>query len=92
MESGDIERVEQPSDEMDAMKQMQEQEIIQLIASMPAGYRTVFNLYAIEGYAHQEIAMQLSISESTSKTQFLKARNWIQKRLTKKELEQDAEK
>lgn len=90
-ESVDIERVEDPIDHMDAMKRMQEQEIIQLIASMPTGYRTVFNLYAVEGYGHQEIADQLGISESTSKTQFLKARNWIQKRLSDKRIEENAE-
>jgi RNA polymerase sigma factor (sigma-70 family) len=45
-----------------------------LILDLPVGYRTVFNLFAVEGYAHKEIAAMLQISENTSKTQFSKAR------------------
>jgi RNA polymerase sigma factor (sigma-70 family) len=48
---------------------------------LPDGYRTVFNLYIIEGYSHPEIAKMLSISESTSKTQLHKARLLLQKKL-----------
>lgn len=48
-----------------------------IIENMPAGYRTVFNLYAIEGYSHQEISELLQISQSTSKSQLCKARNHI---------------
>jgi len=46
---------------------------------LPLGYRTVFNMYAIEGYAHSEIASILGISENTSKTQLFKARKLLQK-------------
>lgn len=49
-------------------------EILGMIQALPEGYRTVFNLYAIEGYGHKEIAETLNISESTSKTQLFKAR------------------
>jgi RNA polymerase sigma-70 factor (ECF subfamily) len=56
-----------------------------LISELPNGYRTVFNLYAIEGFSHQEIANQLGISESTSKTQYLKAKNKLQIQLEKLE-------
>jgi RNA polymerase sigma-70 factor (ECF subfamily) len=45
-----------------------------LIQALPDGYRTVFNLYAIEGYTHQEIAETLLISESTSRSQLTRAR------------------
>jgi RNA polymerase sigma factor (sigma-70 family) len=55
--------------------------LLGLIQRMPDGYRTVFNLFAVEGYAHKEIAEMLGISENTSKTQFLKAKNWLKKRL-----------
>ena len=48
-----------------------------IIQKLPTGYRTVFNLYVIEGYNHQEIADQLGISESTSKTQLMKAKNML---------------
>lgn len=48
------------------------------IAQLPTGYRTVFNLYALEGYQHKEIAAMLNISESTSKSQLHKARQQLQ--------------
>lgn len=50
------------------------EEVYQLILSLPDGYRTVFNLHAIEGYSHKEIALQLEITESTSRSQLTKAR------------------
>ena len=46
------------------------EELMAIIQNMPNGYRTVFNLFAIEGYSHQEIAEKLGVTESTSKTQF----------------------
>ncbi|GAB3772553.1 sigma-70 family RNA polymerase sigma factor [Spirosoma horti] len=57
--------------------------IYALIRELPTGYRTVFNLYAIEGYTHREIADQLRISENTSKSQLSKARALLQTWLTK---------
>jgi RNA polymerase sigma-70 factor (ECF subfamily) len=56
-------------------------EILKCIAELPLGYRTVFNLFAIEGFSHQEIAQQLGISESTSKTQFLKSKLRLQQKI-----------
>ena len=58
------------------------------ILELPAGYRTVFNLYVIEGYSHPEIADQLNISEGTSKSQLSKARAALQQLLTKRGYEQ----
>lgn len=52
-----------------------------LIRALPLGYRTVFNLFAIEGYSHQEIADQLGIAEGTSKSQLSKARTMLQEML-----------
>jgi RNA polymerase sigma-70 factor (ECF subfamily) len=60
------------------------EELLGLIRQLPDGYRTVFNMYAIEGYAHKEIADQLGISESTSKTQLLKARLMLQRLIAEK--------
>ena len=54
------------------------EEILKTIQNLPNGYRIVFNLFAIEGYSHKEIAEKLGITESTSKTQFLKARKKLQ--------------
>jgi RNA polymerase sigma-70 factor (ECF subfamily) len=59
-------------------------ELLSLIASMPPGYRMVFNMFAIEGYSHQEIAHQLQISENTSKTQYLRARAYLKHRIDNK--------
>jgi RNA polymerase sigma-70 factor (ECF subfamily) len=57
--------------------------IMKIVQMMPPGYRVVFNLFAIEGYSHKEIAKELNISESTSKSQFLRARKWLMQRLEK---------
>jgi RNA polymerase sigma factor (sigma-70 family) len=62
-----------------AFARLNMQDLLRAVQSLPRGYRTVFNLYAIEGYAHKEIAAQLGISENTSKTQLLKARNMLRR-------------
>jgi RNA polymerase sigma-70 factor (ECF subfamily) len=56
--------------------------LLKLVADLPEGYRTVFNLFAIEGYSHAEIAKLLNISESTSKSQLRKARLSLIQRIT----------
>lgn len=65
-----------PDGELDA------EQIYEFIRELPPGYRTVFNLYAIEGFTHREIAGQLNISENTSKSQLSKARALLQSWLT----------
>ncbi len=60
------------------------EEVYLILESMPVGYRTVFNLFALEGFAHKEIASMLNISENTSKSQLNKARNYIINKLEKK--------
>ncbi len=55
-----------------------EEELLKMIAQLPEGYRAVFNLYAIEGYNHKEIAEKLGVTESTSKTQLRRARLHLQ--------------
>lgn len=55
--------------------------LMEIIRSLPDGYRMVFNLYAIEGLSHKEIANALSISENTSKTQLMKARRSLRGKL-----------
>ena len=57
-------------------------EIQKLIDTLPNGYKTVFVLYAVEGYKHGEIAELLNISESTSKSQLFKARKMLQELVT----------
>ena len=55
--------------------------IMKMIQTLPDGYRMVFNLYVFEGHNHNEIGQILGISENTSKTQLMKARRWLRKRL-----------
>ena len=59
-------------------------DLMLLIQSMPHGYKIVFNMYAIEGYSHQEIATTLGISENTSKSQYSRARAYLRERIEKK--------
>jgi len=59
------------------------EDIQKLIDQLPEGYKMVFNLFAIEGYKHSEIAQQLNISESTSKSQLFKARKMLQENYIK---------
>ena len=65
-------------------EKMMADDLMKLVQNMPEGYRVIFNMYAIEGYAHQELASQLGISESTSKTQYLRARAYLQNRIGKR--------
>lgn len=61
--------------------QLQTEALLQLLDALPAGYRTVFNLFVIEGYQHHEIAEQLGISVNTSKSQLLHARKKMAEQL-----------
>lgn len=66
----------------DQFSSLSAKDLVNLIQQLPIGYRTVFNLYAIEGYSHREISEQLQISINTSKSQLSKAkkmlRTWIE--------------
>ena len=68
----------------DAFDRLSAAEIFGLIVQLPLGYRTVFNLFAVEGMEHKEIARLLNISEGTSKSQLSKARSLLQKMLLQK--------
>ena len=60
-------------------------ELMKLVMELPAGFRTVFNMYAVEGYSHKEIGEMLGITETTSRTQLSRARTWLQNKI--KEIE-----
>jgi len=64
---------------------MAAEEILVLIKEMPGGYRMVFNMYAIEGYSHKEIAEEMGISIGTSKSQYSRARSYLQKKMAEQE-------
>ena len=65
------------------LENMSANELIEEIKKMPPGYRVVFNMFAIEGYSHQEIAQKLGVKESTSKSQYLRARAYLKERINK---------
>ena len=65
------------------------EDLLKLIRALPVGYRTVFNLYAIEGYSHKEIAEKMDISENTSKSQYSRARSLLKKKLAEIESQTD---
>jgi RNA polymerase sigma-70 factor (ECF subfamily) len=52
-------------------------ELAALIRQLPTGYQTIFNLYAVEGYSHQEIGQMMGISENTSRSQYMRARHLL---------------
>lgn len=59
--------------------------ILECLNELPMGYRTIFNLYLVEGFSHKEIAEQLGIKEATSRSQFSKARQYLIELINKKE-------
>jgi RNA polymerase sigma factor (sigma-70 family) len=63
------------------------EQIVACMQNMPTGFKLVLNMYAIEGRSHSEIAAELGITESTSKSQLFKARRWLKNKI---EGEQDA--
>ena len=84
------------SDELDVVRGMKSETVSQLqsigykdlmnlITQLPPGFRTVFNLYAVEGFTHKDIGEMLGISETTSRTQLSRARAWLQNKI--KEIE-----
>ena len=80
------------SDELDSVRGMKTEttsqmqnigykELMKLVMSLPPGFRTVFNMYALEGYSHKEIGEMLGITETTSRTQLSRARIWLQNKI-----------
>ena len=67
----------------DAISSMSYEEILSTLQTLPNGYRTVFNMYVIEGYSHKDIAKALNISENTSKSQLSRARSSLKEKLSK---------
>ncbi len=77
----DIEAAEREPDFDKLDSTLEAEDLLKLISELPTGYRIVFNLYAIDGFSHQEIATQMGISENTSKSQLSRARALLQRRL-----------
>ncbi|PHR30341.1 MAG: RNA polymerase subunit sigma-70 [Fluviicola sp.] len=69
----------------DVLASLMEEDLLKLIQEMPTGYKTVFNMFAIEGYSHKEIGERLGVSENTSKSQYSRAKAYL--RIKVEELE-----
>lgn len=63
------------------ISEMSAAELMKLVQQLPAGFRAVFNLFAIEGYSHKEIGEMLDITESTSRSQFTRAKQLLQRQI-----------
>ena len=77
---GEEEAIDIPIQEI-ALAHLSTSEIFNLVANLPVGYKTVFNMHVIEGYSHEKIASSLKISEGTSKSQLSRAKQLLQKML-----------
>ena len=77
----DLEYADREPDYNALSDHLEAEDLLKIIEKLPPGYRVVFNLYAIDGYSHKEIAEQLGISENTSKSQLSRARTYLQKLL-----------
>ena len=77
----EIDKAGREPDYQQLNNQLEVEDLQKMIDQLPTGYKTVFNLYAIEGFSHKEIAGKLGISENTSKSQLSRARVYLQKLL-----------
>lgn len=77
----DLEAADREPDYQHLSDHLEAEDLLNMIQELPTGYRMVFNLYAIDGFSHREIADQLNISENTSKSQLSRARVFLQKLL-----------
>ena len=84
--SEELESVRGMKDELPSQNQnIGYKELMKMVMELPPGFRTVFNMYAIEGYSHKEISDMLGISETTSRTQLSRARVWLQNKIKERE-------
>jgi len=68
------------------LSDMAAEDLLGILQKIPAGYRTVFNMYVIEGYSHKEIAKELGITVNTSKSQFSRAKSFLRKIIEEQDL------
>lgn len=82
-EASDWDSITEPVESFSAsaVSELSAAELMKLVQELPAGFRAVFNLFAIEGYSHREIAEMMNITESTSRSQYTRARQLLQKRV-----------
>ena len=81
----DIDDVKNEFDQSKSLSNFQMEDLLNMIRELPTGCQTVFNLFAIEGYSHKEIADMLKVSEGTSKSQFSRARKLLQEKIAEED-------
>lgn len=74
----DIDIIDEAEGDIDGIT---EDELLKMVQELPQGYRSVFNLYAIEDYSHKEISEMLGIAEGTSRSQYIRARALLQEKI-----------
>jgi RNA polymerase sigma-70 factor (ECF subfamily) len=80
-ESFGYERLPDVAVDADAVSTLSEAELLKMISKLPEGYKLIFNMVAIEGFSHAEVATMLKIQESTSRSQLTKARRWLSEQM-----------
>lgn len=73
------------------IEELNANDLLAIIKTLPEGYQMVFNLFAIEGYSHKEIAERLGVTESTSKSQYSRAKKMLRDILLKKQIVEEGE-
>jgi RNA polymerase sigma-70 factor (ECF subfamily) len=76
-----LEGVEHPALDEKVTSKLMMMDLMKLVNELPQGYKIVFNLFAVEGYSHKEIAEMLEIQEATSRSQYLRARQFLREKL-----------
>ncbi len=84
-EAGNLDFVEEPTTQPEIYARLGAEELLQLLARLPEGFRQIFNLHIIEQYPHTEIAVMLGITESTSRSQLTRARRLLQNMIAERE-------
>ena len=80
-EVGTLDAIQDPKINANIVQQLHVEDLMKIIDALPTGFKTVFNLYEIEGYSHKEIAAMLHIAESTSRSQLGRAKSLLKKKL-----------
>lgn len=78
-----LEGVDHPSTDEKVISKLSMMDLMKLVNELPQGYKLVFNLFAVEGYSHKEIGEMLQIQEATSRSQYLRARQFLREKLDK---------
>lgn len=86
LSSRPVEELQRANGECDKLEQMCVDELAECLNALPEGYRTILNLYAVEGYSHKEIGRMLGIDSTTSRSQYSRAKMSLQRMINEKNI------